>query len=113
MKKILFTLLAVICFSFVTYAAESTATTNEAPTCIEVGNVSAYIDGSQVVFDNYNDYKVTVRYKVIGYKVDGGSSIVGSGSVVLTKTQKGARKNFRTLQEIAAYGVEISVQKCN
>ncbi len=123
MKKYAFILLAIFSFSFTTYAADLNIIAEIAPSCQTVGNVSVTVDESTstVKFENYNEYSVTVFYKVIGYKSTGQEVTCGSGTVSVgeymhydQRTGPGyASTRFTKMPDITSYGVISHVQKCD
>lgn len=117
MKKVLILLLCVITLSIgVTYARETfSPLSNDNPACVNVGNVSANIQGDFVCLYNSNSYKVTVTWSVYGHRENGSKSEVGSGVVVLGTDSESRACNvrFSKSSQYTSYSVKISAQKCD
>ena len=113
MKKFIFILICALSIGFSTSWASSYAQpSNDASACVNVGNVSANIDGSQVKFSNSNGYTVTVEWTVYGHRKDGSKFEVGGGTVVLGRGNSGT-KDFTKSDEYTSYSVKINTQKCD
>ena len=114
MKKIIFILICVLSVGLSSvYASNSPQPSNDAPACVNVGNVSATALSNGVLqFKNYNSYKVTVTWTLYGHLSNGTRHPIGGGTTVLGAGE-GESKNFRTNDQYISYSVEISTQKCN
>ncbi|MBQ7612220.1 MAG: hypothetical protein IJU92_04015 [Spirochaetaceae bacterium] len=85
-------------------------------TCTTVGNCSVQIQRvsgktKQVVANNYNEFKVTVTWKVMGYPSSGNARVVDSGSLVV---ESGKNKvHYFTTECTDLYLTDVHVYKCN
>ena len=115
MKKLFIVLIAIFMTSTaMVYANNSTIeiVSQDAPACVEAGNVSVEINYStyRVGFYNKNDYRVTVSYEVWGYDQNGNLRQVGGGTQTI---EANGASSTSFSQNYSGYFLKnVRVQKC-